>query len=135
MCANVSAGLADFICSSEVRQIEEVACYVQNVWGLVYGDHEDYTLIFGVAGFAETLVTNGDTTRRHKSKDHNPETLCSWSKITCCTFSLENSEKLPELLGIEKYNHIGDYDQSTILDRKFLFRLIILLYLCLCLKR
>ena len=77
MCANISAGLADFICSSEVRQIEEVACYVQNVWGLVHDEHEDYTIIFGVAGSAETLVNNGDATRCHKSKDHNPETLCS----------------------------------------------------------
>jgi len=74
-------------------------------------------------------------TRCHKSKAHNPETLCSWSKITCCTFSLENPEKLPQLLGIKKYNHVDGYDQSTLPHRKILFRLIILLYLCLCLKR
>jgi len=134
MCANVSAGSADFICSSEVRQIEEVACYVQNVWGLVHDEREDYTIIFGVACSAETLLTNGDATRCHSSKNHDPETLCSWSKITSCTFSLENPETFPQLLGIEKNNHVDGYDQSTLPDRNFLFRLIILLYLCLCLK-
>jgi len=77
MCANVSAGPADFICSSEVRQMEEVACDMQNVWGLVHDEYEDYTIIFGAAGSAETLVTNGDATRCHKLQDHNPETLRS----------------------------------------------------------
>jgi hypothetical protein len=42
MRADVSAGPADFICSSEVRQTEEVAYYVQNVWGLVHDEHEDH---------------------------------------------------------------------------------------------
>jgi hypothetical protein len=77
MCANVSAGYADFICSSEVRQIEELACYVQNVRGLVHDEHEDYTVIFGVACSAETLLTNGDVTRCYNSKDHNLEKVCS----------------------------------------------------------
>jgi len=136
MCVNISAGPADFICSSEVRQIEEVACYVQNVWGLVEDEHEGYMIIFGVAGYAETLVTNGDATRCHKSQDHNPETLCSWSKITFCTFSLWKFwKKKPQFLGIEKHNHVDSYDQSTLPDRKILFRLIILLYLRLRLKR
>jgi len=57
MCSDISAGPVDFICSSEVRQIEEVACYMQNVRGLVHDEHENYAVIFGVAGSSETLVT------------------------------------------------------------------------------